>query len=311
MGRLIWIASYPRSGNTWTRLFVNALLTLHTGEKVAPLAGADEWSREDPTRSFDAWEISASWYQRVLKKPMTDCAADEFSAARGEVQRGIADSARGPVLLKTHHLNGECDGHPIIDFSLTERIVYIVRSPLDVAPSLADHFGVEIDAAIAMMNRRGYVMGAHEHAASEVYGSWSENVMSWTSAPRSYLHVMRYEDARSDPVGTFTRLGRFLGFRTSAADVEQASSAVAFEKARELEAQRVERYGKRRPGTFFRQGRSGDWKKALSPAHVTAITTAHGKTMRRFGYMDASGVCETAAPYDQTEVGRQFVQGSG
>lgn len=308
MGKLIWIASYPRSGNTWTRLFVNALVTLHAGDRVAPLARADEWSRADPTRYFETWEISAPWYEDVLQKPVTDASFEEFSAARVKVQRLIAERARGPVFVKTHHLNGVCDGRPVIDFSLTDRIIYLVRNPLDVAPSLADHFGMEIDAAVSMMNRPQFVMRANDNAASEVYGSWSENVTSWTAAARPYLHVVRYEDAAADPTQTFMRLGRFLGFRTSAEDVAKAADAVAFEKAQRLEAERVEKHGRQREGTFFRQGRSGGWKEALSEKQVDMIVSAHGETMRRFGYADAAGARARIAPYGETEAGRQLMQ---
>ncbi len=308
MAKLIWIASYPRSGNTWTRLFINALIKLHTGSAVVPLARADEWQRADPSRYFETWEINPRWYRPVLPAALGDASAEQMAAARAQAQGAIAASARGPVLTKTHHANISYAGHASIDFSLTDRVIYLLRNPLDVAPSLADHFGMPLDQAIGMMGKHSFVMPAHENAASEAYCSWSLNVSSWTRQVRPYLHVVRYEDAIDKPLQTFMRIGRFLGFRTAPADVEKAAQAVAFDKARQLEARHRQSGGKQRPGTFFRQGRSGGWKNALDREQIERLVRVHGSVMQHFGYLDAGGDVHTALPFEDTAAGQLLLK---
>jgi hypothetical protein len=69
--------------------------------------------------------------------------------------------------------------------------------------SYAHHMGSSIDDAIALMARPGLESPIGPTAVYEVYGAWSEHVLSWTRKPHPAIYVMRYEDMLAHPEETF------------------------------------------------------------------------------------------------------------
>jgi quercetin dioxygenase-like cupin family protein len=83
MGGVVWIASYPRSGNTWIRVFLHALLNV--------LDGRDELDL-NTLAEFSTWDIASQWYAPLLGKPPDEVTKETVAAARPMAQRRIADS---------------------------------------------------------------------------------------------------------------------------------------------------------------------------------------------------------------------------
>ncbi|MEQ8697841.1 MAG: sulfotransferase domain-containing protein, partial [Bauldia litoralis] len=104
---IIWIASYPRSGNTWTRAFINALLNVMRNP---------DFDSVDINRIEEggAVENAAALYPRFLGKPVAMATEAEIAKARPSVQAALARSAGRPIYLKTHNANGMDHGAPLI-----------------------------------------------------------------------------------------------------------------------------------------------------------------------------------------------------
>ena len=93
---ILWLASYPKSGNTWTRNFLHNLLNI--------LEGKDEGEQDiNAMNEFTFWEISAKAYEKFLEKPVTESTREEIAAVRPKVQEMIAESTDGLAMVKTHH----------------------------------------------------------------------------------------------------------------------------------------------------------------------------------------------------------------
>src|SRR5579864_5134260 len=144
MTGIVWLASYPKSGNTWTRNFLHNLLNIIEN-------GADAPHDINAMNELTFWEISARWYQKHLGKKVTEATRAEIAAVRPKVQKEMAESIDGLALVKTHHALVMDRGVPLINFAVTAGAVYIVRNPLDVAISFAKHMGTSIDEAIEQM----------------------------------------------------------------------------------------------------------------------------------------------------------------
>lgn len=273
MGGLVWLASYPKSGNTWTRHFLHSLLRSpgkpHDINRMNMLTTGDSGAR---------------WYQPFLDKKLTECSDEQIAAARAQAQRKIADSADGLVFVKTHNAMVRHLGAPMIEPSVTAGAIYIVRNPLDVAISYAHFMGGTIDGAIAQMNAKGALIPTGEKAAYQYYGSWSEHVFSWTRRPMRQLHVMRYEDMLEKPRETFGRLATFLRLAPTRGEIEAAIDASSFDKLKEQEDEAGFREKPEKAERFFREGRAGQWREVLSAAQVEAVTSANREQMERFGY---------------------------
>jgi len=292
---IIWIASYPRSGNTWTRAFISALMQVTENPETDAL----------DINSINAGggvENAAELYPRFLGKPVFRASQEEIARARPWVQAGLVESAGRPIYLKTHLARATDFGAPLINMAVSLGAVYIVRNPLDVAVSYARFSNGTIDATIDRMATSGFGIvrsrfDGHERVR-EIMGSWSENVASWTDSPHPAVLVVRYEDMVEQPYQVFSRIARHLQMKATRKEILRAMDMSSFDR---LSAQEGETGFKERPENsgerFFRAGKVGQWREALSEDQVERVVAAHRPVMKRFGYVPRS---EAAAPKGRT-----------
>lgn len=275
---LVWLASYPKSGNTWTRSFLHNLLKVVRGE------GEDA---QDINRmnEFTTWDVTAKTYEKCLGRPPQEVDRAAIAAIRPKVQADIADRTDGLAFVKTHHALVNDRGVPTINFEVTSGAIYIVRNPLDVAISFAHHMSATIDDAIEQMAMAGLETAVTEKSVYEVYGSWTEHVRSWTRKPHRAIYVMRYEDMLERPAETFGALARHLLIAPTDADLAAAIDLSSFDRLRQQEEESGFREKPKGADRFFRQGRAGEWREKLTRRQVRRVIAAHGEEMLRFGYV--------------------------
>jgi Sulfotransferase domain len=273
---LVWLASYPKSGNTWTRAFLSNL--------AAILAGEDDALTVNAINRFSAGENLVPLYTDRLGYKPSQKHRREVAAVRHEIHRTIADEYDGLVFVKTHNGLVMDGGRPIINFSVTSGAIYIVRNPLDVAISLAHHLGRTIDGAIEIMRTPDLETPIDDKQVYEIWDSWSKHVESWTRKPHRAIYVMRYEDMLADPQKAFGGLARhlLLDFTPSQLHLAIERSSFASLKSQEERTGFMEK--SERADRFFREGRAGQWKEVLSTAQVREVVRDHGEQMARFGY---------------------------
>jgi Sulfotransferase domain len=279
---IVWLASFPKSGNTWTRAF------LHNLAKVLSLE-TDSQNINELGR-FSAGEPAKERFTELLGHEPTNDNLEEIAHIRHRVQEKLADEHEGLVFIKTHNALVTDRGSTTINFAVTSGAIYIVRNPLDVAISYAHHIGRSIDQAIEQMGLEGAESRVGEKQVYEVLGSWSEHVASWTQKPHPAIYVMRYEDMLADPKKTFGGLVDHLLIK---ARPRQIAKAIARSSFKNLQEQEKEGGFRERPekasASFFREGRAGQWKDVLTKTQVDRIVKDHGAQMMRFGYLPESG----------------------
>ncbi len=274
---IIWLASYPKSGNTWTRNFLHNLINVMSGED----AGSQDINRMN---QMSTWEIAGKSYEELLEKPLAECSREEVASVRHQVQAEIADTASGLAFVKTHHALVMDRKQPTINFDVTSGAIYIVRNPLDVAISFSHHMSCSIDKAIDQMAMEGLETPIGIKTVYEVYGSWSEHVESWTRKPHRTIYVMKYEDMLTDPGKFFGGLAKHLLLKPTASQLAKAVELSSFEN---LEKQESEAGFKEKPekaAKFFRSGRSDQWRDELTSKQIDRIVKDHHVQMERFGY---------------------------
>ncbi|WP_420345860.1 sulfotransferase domain-containing protein [Pelagibius sp.] len=275
MPGILWLASYPKSGNTWMRVFL-ANLILNEPEPL-PLARINEVCSSEPN------EV---WFRPFTKDPPGALPNKKIAALRVRAQDRAASINTNIMPMKTHSFLGKDYGHPTISVKASVGVIYIVRDPRDVAISAADHYGLSIDQTIEMMadaSARGRPM-----AGTTVYermSSWSDHVKSWTKWRHTPLFVLRYEDMLTDPLGQLGGLARKLGISN---DDERIARAVTFSSFKALQAQEqatgfIEKSVNSE--RFFRSGRAGSWRETLTANQAAAIERHHVVQMKRFGYL--------------------------
>jgi hypothetical protein len=276
---IVWIASYPKSGNTWVRAFLHNLVRVRNGE-------SGEQDINEMAR-FSTWDLDKKRYADFLGfEPDNAIHRTEIASTRHRVQQQIADAAQGLVFMKTHNCLVVDRGHTTINFAVTAGAIYVLRNPLDVAISYAHHAGAEIDRAIEMMAQTDIETHGKDDAVYEVLGSWSQHVWSWTRNKHHALHYVRYEDMLIDPHAAFGAMAQHLSLGSTQQQIGRAIEQSSFAR---LQAQEREKGFRERPAVadqnFFREGRAGQWKQILTKNQIDAIVRDHGEQMERFGYL--------------------------
>lgn len=274
MGKLLWLASYPRSGNTWLRAFLHNLLR-------------NPQEPYDINRLGDLTVVGshARWYRPFDPRLPSQMTKEEVAQLRPRVQQALTTLRPDTVFVKTHNALVEDRGTPMISPECTAGAIYVLRNPLDVAVSYSVHFGLPLAEAVAAMNRPGNQSIANQDQfVYEVHGSWSENVLSWTSQDVPSIRIIRYEDMLHRPETTFGEIARFLQLPVSRERLDRAvrNSAFAVLKEQENKAKFAERSAKSE--VFFRAGTSGEGRRLLGPELVESLCNAHQAQMARFGY---------------------------
>ena len=275
MGALVWLASYPKSGNTWMRAFLHNLF-LNPAEPLPP----------DTLVRYTLSDTHKTWYRHAGDGAPPDGLTDaRLAELRPKAHALMTKAHPDSVFVKTHAANLEQAGVPMITPDVTAGAIYIVRDPRDVAISVTHHYGVGIDEAIRRMaNDLGGTAESDVNVA-QLISSWSLNVHSWTAVPNPQLHVVRYEDMLDRAFATFGGIARFLGLDVSKERLQRAIRFSSFNALKGLEARHGFAERSEHADRFFREGRKEQWKKLLGPEQVAAIEARHGDEMRRFGYL--------------------------
>ena len=271
MNGIIWIASYPKSGNTWMRAFLANLIV--GGPEPLPLSRIT---------GFVIGEALAGWYRGAGVDPADNPAV---ARVRSFVQERLAKASERPIFLKTHNYLGEAHGHPLVNMASTQGAIYIVRNPLDVALSAQHHFDKSVDETIDLMARDDNITVASDHLVFEKLTDWSTHVKSWTQFENPQLAVLRYEDLLDSPEDTFGRVAQFLGLPVGQQQLRIAIENASFDALKKQEdadgfSEKPEHADK-----FFRVGRSGQWRDVLTDKQVGRIIERHYEQMKRFGYL--------------------------
>ena len=274
MGKIIWIASYPKSGNTWMRAFLaNYILDRDTPLPINELG------------QFTLSDTRPRFYQEAAGRPIGEIDENESLRIRGRAQELIAAARPHDHFVKTHNMNTTHQGVRLIEPAVTQGAIYILRNPLDLVMSYAAHFGQSINQAVDALNDPGNSTIDAEHRILTLLGRWSDHVASWRDDEGMARIVVRYEDLVADARAVFTRILETLGMQVNSARLERALTFSAFEELAGQEARTG--FTERPPHSerFFRQGRSGAWREELTAPQIDRISADHREIMKDFGYL--------------------------
>lgn len=246
MKNIVWLASYPKSGNTWLRLFLANYLA---GEgKPIPINKIDRFSTGDSVAKLYRTAVGAGF------DPMDDKASLQ---GREAVFRLLSDNGADVNLVKTHNRNGRVGSLRLIPPQVTRRAIYILRDPLDMLVSYADHYGVDPAHAAREISNENNTVLPSPSTVRQFTGNWSQHVTSWTKGAKFPVTILRYEDILADPKTAFSTVMRDLGAPVDDARVAAAIAASSFTEASKQEAGAG--FLEKSPSSkrFFRSGKMG------------------------------------------------------
>ena len=275
---IIWLASFPKSGNTWFRIFLANLAAGDTGP--ADINDLDE--RGGIASNRQEFEAATLLDSGLISHDDIDC-------LRPRVYQRIAAETTEQRWVKVHDAYTLTpDGEPMLGRGAARAAVYLVRDPRDVAISLAYHNSTTVDEAIKLMNAADAALcRSHKGLAPQLrqkLQGWSGHAAGWLEQTDVPLCVVRYEDLVADPVAGFGAALRFVERPATTAEIERAVRHTDFAELRRQETEKgfAERVSRTAP--FFRFGRVGGWRDGLTAEQVACIEKAHAPMMRRLGY---------------------------
>lgn len=296
MPRPFWLASYPKSGNTWFRLVV---ANLHGAQDTPadinnlPERGGIASARQpfDNILLVESGILTHDEVDRMRPMLYRHMAQEQEADFDGSLQISEEDDRIDTKvgLVKVHDSYTMTDrAEPLMGGAQAAGgAILIVRDPRDVAPSLANHSARGIDQAIADMADPGFAFCAgrsgQPNQLRQKLLSWSEWHASWLDQTDIPVHLMRYEDMQSDPVAAIGAALEFAGRPACRTALERAVELARFDRLQSMEAEagfREAPTGR----TFFRKGIAGGWRSELSEAQVAQIESDHADMMARLGY---------------------------
>jgi Sulfotransferase domain len=289
MRRITWLASYPKSGNTWLRAIVDRIVR--------------------PERPFDlnALGETAPAFSGLTEQFIAKLGVAVPVSSRGEVRRywagaqhAICSSSEQDIFLKTHNVAAKFDCGYFPDPNSTKSVIYIVRDPRDVAISFAYHYRRPLGQAVAVLCSSWSVnFKPQQMGRTELLTSWGEHVAGWTALQFPLL-VLRYEDLLANGEAGVCRIAGFLGKQLSERQVRDVVAATSFGQLRRQEAERGFTEAVR-AGGFFRVGKAQQWRQVRDQSVFQPLLDRFSRLMRRYGYLEP---VERAAPRAGARVAR-------
>ena len=260
---VVWVASYPKSGNTWVRSIL-----------YCAMQGKVDLNRiGELIPSFPACVERVAQDNRIAE-------IDDAAKLWDQAQQWIS-SLPGNRVIKTHNLCGPVSGTRFPLSQCTLAAIYVVRDPRDVAISYTNHFGRTLEQAVSLLQMEdNFTFMEANTFRKSVIGSWRTHVESWMGAAFPVL-VVRYEDLLMSPVDEISRILDFLGMKPVISP-ERIADVTSFSSLSRSEAEEGFDEASENAVKFFHKGRVGQWLGREQ--EVQDLNLAFGPLMKTLGY---------------------------
>ena len=278
--KIIFIASYPKSGNTWLRSIVSSLIYNPEGKfvfndlkKVSLFSQFSNFKNLDGHQYHTNGNLNYNWVSCNWIK-----AQKQINAIKKKI-----------VFFKTHSVRGIVNKKFFTDESVCLGFLYIIRDPRDVVVSLSRHMGIDINIALKEMLSNKRRMTSF-NKVNELVSTWKNNVDSWMQFKRVPRLVLKYEDMINDIDANIFQIVEFLNnignlnLKTNKDFLESIKLSTSFEKLQLLE--KHQKFEEATPHSrFFRQGISGGWKQILTNKQAKQIENKLSIPMKHLAYL--------------------------
>ena len=279
---IIWLASYPKSGNTLLRSILSSYF--YTSDGMFKFSNLNKIIQFPIVDQFMSIGVDIKNDKEVF---------NNFINA----QNAINKNSSKIKFLKTHSSLSKMHDCDFTDLKNTLGSIFVIRDPRNVVTSLAHHNGTSIDDATDMMLNNSTIMGAGGFKSCKYFvGSWSFHYNSWKKLDfnNKYL-LVKYEDLINKKKSTILKILKFLEklgvqFKLDMIKLNKALKSTEFDNMKTLEQKETfleavvdNKTGKRIP--FFNLGPKNNWRNLLDEKNKLKIEKAFNKEMTELGYI--------------------------
>ena len=278
--KIIFISSYPKSGNTWIRILVSALLNKKNG--------LFEFNDLRKILLFSSLKYFSS-FKNISYQKNGNLDFNFVSNNWINAQKKINRESNEICFFKTHSTRGIINGHFFTDKAVCLGFIYIVRDPRDLVISLAHHQGISIDKAIKIMLFKNDFVTSPDKV-NEPVCTWKNHLDSWNTFKSVSRLIIKYEDLLND---TNKELNQIINFLTSITGlkiinkdnlINNVLNSTKFHRLQKIENEKgFEEASKF--SNFFREGKQKQWKKILNFKQIDLIEKELYEPMSQLGYL--------------------------
>ncbi len=285
---IIWLASYPKSGNTWLRAFITSLLSEKTGDN----------SLEHMTK------IRAYPLTDDFKNLLNDFSDIKLIAKNWEITQNIINLQKKIKFFKTHHVLCEVNKNYFTNYNNSLGVIYIVRDPRNVITSLLHHYSLKnYDNALKFLFDEHRFSGKFDKKENyqrrtefpTYISSWKNHYNAWKNFKKNFL-LIKYEDLINKPEKTFNKisiyLSKMLNIKISKDKINQAILKSSFKNLQKSE----EKFGfseaaidgdTKEQKKFFNLGPKNNWEELLTEDVKKKIESQFKEEMLELGYLSS------------------------
>ena len=282
---IIWLASYPKSGNTYVRAFLSAYYFSENGQfDFSQILNIEQFPHE-----------------KYFKQKVNGIS--EASKQWIPIQREINKNKK-IKFFKTHSCLGNYQGNQFTSPETTLGAVYIVRDPRNVLTSLKNHYSFDDDKALKMITdkTRSLMSNNGSHASLTHISSWAENYLSWLRNNQFRRFFVKYEDLITNKYETFRDIIVFINTlmnRVEGVDKSKLQKAIETTNFNVLKKKEMSetfdgpdnsfkswrKFHSENKNLFFNLGPKNNWEKILKTKISNEIEISFEKEMKELGYL--------------------------
>lgn len=280
---IIWIASYPKSGNTWLRSLISSYFFTDDGFfdfkllKNIPSYPSPPFFEKYPDK-FDKPEATAKYWIPE--------------------QERINKNNNKLIFLKTHNALCKINGYSFTDTKNSLGAVHIIRDPRNVISSISNHYQIDLDEALKFMktpNKAIYVKKDQRYLGFNALFSWSSNNKSWSECQKFPVLTIKYEDLEKETFETFKKVFEFIKKVSKLKEdfnqkkAEMAIKNCNFEKLQKLEKEKgfyeaVSKKNSSEKIKFFNLGNNNNYKDLLNRNLIDEINLFYKDELKKYNY---------------------------
>ena len=274
---IIWCASYPKSGNTWVRAILTALLYSKDGIFSFNLLNE---VNQFPLRNF--FKDFTKDYSDLKKISQYCIKAQEKINSDGKLR-----------IFKTHNGNYNFLGNDFTNKKNTLGVIYIVRDPRNIAASISNHYMLDMEESVNfMLDKKKTIFSTIKSDTTEyniinLLCSWKDHYNSWKIS--SNLILIKYEDLLNDIKSQIDRLSLFLKkfgkFESNDEKINNIIKTTSFEILKRKEEKEGFVEAPHSHMKFFNLGPKNNWKNIVDDKLIYQIEKNFKKEMEELNYL--------------------------
>ena len=280
---IIWLASYPKSGNTLLRCMLGSLIY----SKIFSTDGKIDFKHKDLIPQFPKSEFFEDKNKDFIN-------IKEISKHWISAQKRI-NSNKLINFLKTHHLNCHVDNDAFTNKENTAGVIYIVRDPRNVFTSLKYHYSFSDDETLETMFNKNWQITPLKYQDKKqiinLVGSWNENYNSWKN--KNTL-IVKYEDLvfnkKEELIRIISFINQFIKLDFTESQIDKCVESSSFTNMQKMENENlfneniIDQKTNRRK-KFFNLGKENNWEKILDDNISIKIQNKFELEMKELKYL--------------------------